>query len=322
MIERAFITARSTEFSQFFLIIKLNTCAVSAFTLNLIIMTIRNYITPILIFFLYSISTAEQFDFFIIDNPSGLSILNQYEQPLTDAEKRELPARFPLQITDSKSILGDQITEAIRCLNNGNTFFLLRNDNGNFKGSNKLSYNRISGCTPLGDTVTLTEDVFITPTLTSSHGIKLVKGSTVLRVFQKSPYVFLFSIGQNRQYGWCSRLNIYKKTEKSQVKTAEFNTTDVLPAVKKRLEAANTSYRNIFSFFNDLTKQEKNIPFWEVTDNGKDSFKCTLRGSRQTIAQMESSTKYVVQDIEQMLLGKPFRVNFTDNIMTITRATR
>jgi len=269
---------------------------------------------------MYSRSDASQSEFYIIENPSALTILNQYEQPLTDTEKKALAPFFPLEIINKKDVLGDQITEVIKCKNSGSIFFLLLNDNGSIKGSERCGFQNISGCTVLGDSAAITKDIMLSSKLTDSRpGITVKKGSMVIRIFQKGTKTFLYSTEEQKRYGWCTETGIFKKAIKAALKAAPVNASEIMRPVRKRLETANENYKNIFTFLNELSRQQKSIPIWKIEDKESASFVCTLTGSKQTVSQMESSTKYIVQDIEHLLLGKPFSVTFTNNTITITQ---
>ena len=43
----------------------------------------------------------------------------------------------------------------------------------------------------------------------------------------------------------------------------------------------------------------------------------TLTGSVETLSQLESSTEFIVRDIDYLLMGKPFAASYRDGIITI-----
>ena len=280
----------------------------------------QSLVTLSTVFFLCHLTFAAQSDFLIITNPDKLSILNQYEQPLTELEKKLIFPFMPFQIINPKEILGDQITEVIRCTNLGSTYFLLKNESGGFTGNDHITFQKISKCIVLGDTVEVVRDFTLSqkfPTKGIESTIK--KGESCIRIFQNGSNTYLLGLGNPQRYGWCAASGVLKKAIKIENSEATVDLVDIGQRVQKRLDAANELYKNYFSYFNDLTDQQKSIPYWQTfSENG--GYRCTLKGSRQTIAQLQQSTDYIVQDIKQLLLGKPFSVNNSgDQIIIVKR---
>jgi hypothetical protein len=111
---------------------------------------------------------------------------------------------------------------------------------------------------------------------------------------------------------------IFKTIKKVELKEATVDFTDVSRRIQKRLDLANELYKSYFNYFNNLTHQQKSIPYWQIVAE-KGTYHCTLKGSQQTIIQLQQSTDYIVQDIEQLLLGKPFSVSSSGNLITIVQ---
>jgi hypothetical protein len=269
--------------------------------------------------FLCHLTFAAQSDFLIITNPDKLSILNQYEQPLTESEKKLIFPFMPFQIINPKEILGDQITEVTRCTNLGSTYFLLKNESGGFTGNEHITFQKISKCIILGDTVEVIRDFTLSQKF-PSKGIEstIKKGESCIRIFQNGSNTYLLGLGKPQRYGWCTTSGVLKKAIKIEQPEATVDFGYIAQRIQKRLDAANELYRNYFSYFNTLTHQQKSIPCWQFfAENG--SYRCTLKGSQQTIVQLQQSTDYIVQDIEQLLLGKPFSINNSGNLITIVK---
>ncbi len=268
---------------------------------------------------LYNLTYAVQSDFLIITNPQELSILNQYEQPLSDTEKHFLLQFMPFLIVNQKEVLGDQITEAVKCNNLGNIYYLIKNDKGGFLSSNTVTFQKITRATVLNDTVEAARD-FVLSQKFPSKGIEtsIKKGDLFIRIFQNGVNAYLFRIGKPSLYGWCNNPDFLKQITKDEQlgKTADYS--DIVPRIQKHFNNINDYYKSYFSFFNTLTNQQKGIPVWEMTsDNG--TYKCTLKCSQSTLDQLEESTHYIFQDIKQLLLGKPFSVSCTKNQILILK---
>ena len=67
---------------------------------------------------------------------------------------------------------------------------------------------------------------------------------------------------------------------------------------------------------NHITNQGKLIPSGSVVTI-KNAIQCRLSGSSQMTGQLEQSTRYIVQDIEQSLLGKPYSVSYKSGLIEI-----
>jgi hypothetical protein len=279
----------------------------------------QSLVTLWAIFFLCNLIFAAQSDFLIITNPDKLLILNQYEQPLSESEKKSLFPFMPFQIVNQKETLGDQITEVVRCSSLGSTYFLIKNEKGGFTSSEHVTFQNIKSSTILNDTVEVISNFVLSqkfPTKGVESAIK--KGENVVRIFQNGSNTYLFRLSKPQVYGWCSVSGVFKKVKPIEQKETTVDFTDVAQRIQKRLDAANALYKSFFSYFNNLTQQQKSTPFWQIAEkNG--NYRCTLKGSQQTISQLQQSTDYIVQDIEQLLLGKPFSVSGSGNSITIVQ---
>lgn len=268
---------------------------------------------------LFNLTYSVQSDFLIITNPQELSILNLYEQPLSDSEKRLFPEFTPFLIVNHKNVLSDQITEAVKCINLGSIYYLIKNDKGGFLSSNTVTFQKIINATVLNDTVEAARDFALSQKF-PSRGIEtpIKKGDTFIRIFQNGVNTYLFRIGKPSLYGWCNNPNVLKLITKTKQLKKSADYSDIVPSIQKHLDIINDYYKSYFFFFNTLTKQQKGIPLWEMTsDNG--TYKCTLKCSQSTLNQLEESTNYIFQDIEQLLLGKPFSVSYTNNQILIRK---
>lgn len=263
--------------------------------------------------------SAAQGTFYVISNPEKVSILNQYEQPLTELEKKQLFSFVPFEIINRNEILGDKLTEAIKCKNLGETYFLLKNDKGDLLTSGQIYYQKFFSGTILGDTVETTRPVVLSERFPSEgKQIKVSAGEKTVRIFQSGNSVCLFKISSPRQYGWCSDPGALKKTRAAIQKSASLSDDSlIVERIRKRLQLANDTYRQYFDYFNNLTSKQKSTPMWEIKKE-KSSVFCTLKGSQETIDQLQESTRYIVQDIEQLLLGKSMTVAYTNNQIIIS----
>ncbi len=251
---------------------------------------------------LAKLSTAV--DFYTFSSIAKVTLLDSYEQPIYESDRKALGSGFPLEIINSRITLGDQITNAIKCKNNDRFYYLLRDDNGGFAGSAKASFQKQTSVVSLWDTVTLTSSA----TMRGASSPSLSKGTTVIRVFQKSGSTYVF-VPERNEYGFIQSTTIFQKRTNAVSQSVKVTTTDILESIRRRLDAANEYYTSMFNYFNAHTNQQKSVPQWNIESDGK-RVTCTLRGPKQAIVQMEQSTSYIAKDIEKFLLSKPYVVRY------------
>ncbi len=269
--------------------------------------------------FIATISKAEEkADYLIISDPHKLSIFNQFEQSLTENEIKNLHLNAPFQIVKRKELLGDQITEALRCKYQGETFFLLLDDNGNLKSTSASLYQKtFQKCLILNDSVQLKQPAKIFEKYPSSGISTSCKADQfVIRIFQYSTSFYVY-MPEKKIYGWINNgTSIFRTAAKKISRSVTLDITDITGLIQTRLDAANEQYRQYFEYFNTITQQNKTVPVWKMEKNGT-KVHCILTSSAHIAGQLEQSTRYVVQDIEQILLGKPFTVQYSSGEIII-----
>ncbi|HON10148.1 MAG TPA: hypothetical protein PLE24_04715 [Chitinispirillaceae bacterium] len=261
----------------------------------------------VIISLLALIFTSSAAEFVIVSQPGKLSIFDQYEQPLSEEDKKQLLPNSPFQIINRNELMGDQITEALRFSYQGRTFFLRKGD-----GTSAFLQKTLTNCTVINDTVQLKSDIRMSGgTSPGGSSFPAKAGQKVIRVFRRGNDFYLLLPGQNERYGWYSGpSSVFLTSAAPQVAVKSDDLSSIEQIVKKRIDAVNDTYRSMFDFFNEVTNQQKSIPSWTVTVEKK-SINCKLSGPSQVIGQLEQSTRYIVQDLEQSLLGKPFTVSYT-----------
>ncbi len=255
-------------------------------------------------------------DFLIVPQPQDFAIFDQYEQPLSDTGKNRFPPFSPFQVIKRNELMGDQITEAVRLSCRGSTYYLPR---GN-KTTDKLLLKILGNCSILNDSVLLKKDIKVyTGSPSGAPSFTIKADQQVIRVFRHGNNHYLLTSGQNGRYGWYSGSADVFRAGKTTVKVTSTRQDDLAgieQIVKKRIESVNETYHSIFGYFNHMTNQGKLIPSWSVVTI-KNAIQCRLSGSSQMTGQLEQSTRYIVQDIEQSLLGKPYSVSYKSGLIEI-----
>jgi hypothetical protein len=72
--------------------------------------------------------------------------------------------------------------------------------------------------------------------------------------------------------------------------------------LRGRIAAANETYRQYFERFNQSTGEAKSAPLWRQAADGAE-MRWTLAGPRQYAEQLSGSTRWLVQDLEGILVG-------------------
>jgi hypothetical protein len=252
-------------------------------------------------------------DFLILENPQTGRILNRYEQPLTRAEAALFLPNTPLEILNADDSLGDRLTPALRFRLGGEEYYLLKDT---------VEVRKLAGCTPLDDTLLALKSGAIRFYEKYPAGGKrrtLEKGERLARVFQTRRATCLLLLGPEPAYGF-SALTPGPAWEILQAAPAEQETNlsgQLRARLTARIEAANASYRAFFSYFNDLTKQARPVPVWRTgAQDPVLTFTLARLPGNDPVALLESTVR-LVQDLENILIGKPFAVSYGEGRITI-----
>ena len=253
-------------------------------------------------------------DFLILSQPRDYTILNQYQQPLTDAEKKLFVPNAPLQIVKENEILGDQLTHALRFAFDGKTWFIEKDEAGNFTGDKGKQFRQVlKKCAIIGDTVQILADRAVSFSEKYPPGLEsgwLKKGELVMRLFSCGGSCCVKLPGAKNEYGW-SRFGAktgWKRLEQGAEKPQGL-TGMLTERIIDRFKAANKTYADYFSHFDRLTGQEKTVPVWRCEAKGNEVH-CSLNAPYAATSQLDESTQYLVRDLENMLIGKQCDVRY------------
>jgi hypothetical protein len=261
-------------------------------------------------------------DILLLSHPESYTILNQYQQLVTATEKKMFVANAPLQIEAENEVLGDQITPALKFSFEGKIWFLQKDEKGILLGD-KGKQNRqvLKKCAIIGDTVQITADKSIPFAEKGPFSVEagfLKKGEQIIRLFSYNGVCCVKRPGAKSQYGW-SRFgqNAGWKRQKQVVEKQEDLTDELTRRILLRFESANKTYKEYFTNFAELTRQEKTAPVWKC-EVRKNEVRCTLNKPYTTTSLLDESTKYLLRDIENMLIGKHFDVAVENGSITVS----
>lgn len=271
----------------------------------------------------YSALSQSKADYFIISNPADYTIFNQYEQSVSDAEKRNDLADAPLRVENPDQISGDQISHVAKCVYNGENYFLLKNDDGKFAGEKKSGLKTYRNCTIIDDTVAISISGRIKIVSTSGQTHSPGKGAKIVRFFKSGEHYYVMDIDDKPVFGWSTMEpeNAWRKTERVMVR--EQRQDSLFPEtyrkrVEEKIAAANDAYKACFDHFNTRTADQKSPPYWRCESMGT-GMRCEISEQWKKGGQLSGSTDALVQELENVLLGSNFGVSVSNGVMVIKK---
>lgn len=262
-------------------------------------------------------SVAERADYAIIESFDRLTVYNRYEQPLSEREQRSFLPYAPLRIHERDQVLGDMITRALSFTYDGETYYALHSHDGSRAES---KFRRIlAGCTPIGDTVVVTKPnaVRFTPSLPNVRTTYLPKGERLARVFRSGNRCYVLRLGAKPMYGWAPVRSSWRAANAADERDDGTMPIGLRKRLLGRIDQINETYGQFFGHFNELTGEHRSVPAWMPAEQGVDRLSWRLSKPYGTDARLRRSTQYLIQDLEGMLLGKPYTVTYNGGLLAV-----
>jgi len=259
-------------------------------------------------------------DFLIVESIAALSVLNQYQEPLTAAERGAFLPYAPLAVQEADATIGDGLTRAMKCTYLGRTYYVLRDEAGGFAGDRGGSYRlRLRGCTSLKDTVEL-----IAPArLSRRHGeqatVALARGERLVRVLRYGDACYALRLGPKPQFGWCPWSTAWRKPSASAAQQDRALPPELRRRLRERVAGANAAYRAYFDHFNRLTGKGKSVPQWKAAGDTT-ALRWRMSAPYDRTDELAESTDALVQEMAGMVIGRPFAVEFRDGELAVRAA--
>jgi hypothetical protein len=252
-------------------------------------------------------------DFLVIADPQKYTILDQYQQPLSGQGRAAFAAGTPLQIISSDELLGDQITHALEGAFDGKTWYLQKDDAGNLLGTDAKESRRIyKGCETGPDTVEIIKDkaIAFSETVPGAAGHYLSRQEKVIRIFRNRDLWYVRRTGRNAQFGWSSFSNTGSwRRIVAAAALADTGISDYLQGrIVERFRTANDNYRKYFAHFNKVTGKDKTVPGWQWDLGHGKTMHFSLNAPYRNGYELDESTRYLVRDLENMLIGRRYDV--------------
>lgn len=267
----------------------------------------------ILIFIVASIISAAEF--YIIENPSALIIYDKYEA--REEDKDIFLPYSPFEIIEKSATLGDGISEVMKVTYIGETYYILKDDNGKIEGLSEAgSIKKITAST-YSDTLSSIGSVIVKEGFyPGKKNVSSLFNQNSVAVLKYKGYLYLIN-NKKTVFGWSNSHNWKKvKRESTKIQKTEVS-DDQFSKLTNKIKEINELYKKTFNYYNEKLNESKGVPYWKIEKEGKViNFK--LRGSKASIVQLEESSQYIVQEFLNILLGDPFDVKYRDGQITVS----
>ena len=252
-------------------------------------------------------------DFLVVENIDHLQVYNKYQQEASAKDRQVLVPFVPMKILNANDVLGDGFSFCMQVEIDGQIFYLLKDKNSSLLRSELLGFCKtFSNTTALLDTVQILTGQTITFSPITSSVRTLQTGEKVFRVFGYQNTSYCRTLDTSPQFWWIDfrgKNNGKHWSILKRIAPINFSiSSDVVHKTRARIEEVNRVLKSLFSFFNSQTRQNKPPPQWNIESSRK-AILCTLQGT--TGNEFEQSTFYLVNDLENILLGSEFEVIHT-----------
>lgn len=274
-------------------------------------------------------SAGEKVDFLIVEHPSALLIYNKYQQKLSYQEQAKLLPYHPMQVLEEDTHLNDGYTPCMKVRMDNNTYFLIKDEEGNFVNEGGIGYHSLfQNCTVLQDTAEVLSNrtIFIskTPTYQSTNQSQkhfLQKGDRLLRLFSLGGYVYVQTLAAEKDFGWC---NLSENTRNQSwrmvhqtIRQQKGIPTEISQRIESNIQEVNFLLEQLFTYFNRETAEDKPIPRWKI-DASDTRITCSLNDP-QYIGAFPESTRYLMNSLENAVLGTPYSVFHDGGVIEVRR---
>lgn len=251
--------------------------------------------------------------FVVAERPDRFLIYNKYQQTITQRERALLTPFVPMKIVRANDLLGDGFTPCTTVEIMGELFYLVKGKDGELTGAERAGAIRhFNDAAALGDTITVLTGGTVTVDLPAGDVRRTIRrGERLIRFFQEGDRTYVGTIDQPPIYGF-SRLPASARTQSWDIARAAGELSAAIPqrvltAVQENVGEVNRVYQGLYSFFNKQTGQQRPVPRWSVRSTGG-LIECTLQ-NRPAGADLTQSTRYLVKDLENAVLGTRLKVS-------------
>lgn len=268
----------------------------------------------LLVMFLRPVAPALSASVFLVaERPDRFLIYNKYQQTITQRERALFTPFVPMRIVRNNDLLGDGFTPCMTAEIRGELFYLVKGKDGELTGAERAgAIRRFGDVVALGDTITALTGGTLSIVLPSGDARRAVRrGERLVRYFLDGDRTYVGTIDQSPVYGFVLLPASARRQSWDVARSAGELSREIPPrvlsAVQENVEEVNRVYRGLFTFFNKQTGQQRPVPHWSISST-RGLIVCTLQ-NRPSSADLTQSTRYLVKDLENAILGTPLRVS-------------
>lgn len=251
--------------------------------------------------------------YLVAERPDHFLVYNKYQQTITPRERALLAPFVPMRIVRNNDVLGDGFTPCTTVEIGGELFYLVKGKDGELVGAERAgALKRFSDAVVLGDTITILTSGSYSIALPAGDARKSIRrGERLVRYFLEGDRTFVGTMDPSPIYGFV-RLPASARRQSWEIARSAGELSAAIPqrvltAIQQNLDEVNRVYQGLYSFFNRQTGQQRPIPHW-VVSSSKGLIVCTLQ-NRPSGADLTQSTRYLVKDLENAVLGTALRVS-------------
>jgi hypothetical protein len=257
-------------------------------------------------------------DVIVAERIDQLVLYNKYQQHLAPGEQKALSPFTPIRVLKENDVLGDGFTPCIDVEIGGTPFYIV----GGLESVRRAGFFQIyRNVLQLEDTVKVLRGRSVSYSGAARLRWEPVpEGERFLRCFRDGSRTYVRRIDPPATYGWALLPPAREgKDWKPMLQSSPVLTalpSDILARIRSRLGSTNDLLRNLFSYFNSQTSGRKPTPHWELEGSDRDASCVLLDGHGESFQQ---STKYLVRDLDDILLGTGFCASASPGRIEIRR---
>jgi hypothetical protein len=251
--------------------------------------------------------------YLVAERPDRFLIFNKYQQQITPRERAMLVPFVPMRIVRSNDVLGDGFTPCMTVEIGGEFFYIVKGREGELSGSEHAgAIRRFAAGTDLSDTIAVLKNgafQLFSPVGGARRNIR--RGERLVRFFQDGDRTYVGTVDQKPVYGFMqlpasSRGHTWETDRTGIADEGTEVPQRALEAIRATIEEVNGVYRNLYAFFNKETGEQRPIPRWTMS-RSRGTIVCAL-ANRPSGADRTLSTRYLLKDLENAVLGTPLKV--------------
>ena len=260
-------------------------------------------------------------DFLVVEKMDKLLIYNKYQQAPDSLERAALVSFIPMRIVAANDVLSDGFTACMKVEMNGELFYIPKDESGSLISSARTGFSRdFNNVAILRDTVQVLRDRAISFSLPDhSRQRFLSKTDRCARVFRQGNSTYGALLGKRPTYGWVTLAQGEEGREwviNATPRVVETKIPDrIVMSVRTKVESVNGVLNQLFRYFNDRTRQHRPAPQWRIKTSDL-AIICILDPPSSSSHLLES-TRLMIKDLENTLLGTPLKVHSTYGRMEI-----